>query len=183
MSTNHEVPLYRATGNAHLFYDPEVAELATLAVDLGATMAVTYLNATQAAAVVALVTTTGLYLGINSGSPGQTGSNEILGTGMVGYTSGGYTGVSDGTSTGRPKITWGSFSTDHQTSTNTQTFALLATFGSGINYFSIWTDTGASGHAGTYITGGATSGSINGSSVPSGANVTFTNGLTVTVTG
>ena len=167
----------------HQFRDPVLAKMAAVSLDLGdPQMVLTYMTTTVATAVLQAITTTGLYLGIHASSPGNTGANEIVGSGMVGYSSGGYTGVSDGTSTGRPKITWGAFATDHQTSSVTATFALLAAQASGINYFSLWTDTGATSHAGTFLFGGPTSGTVNGSSIPNGANVTFASSVTLTVT-
>ena len=158
----------------HQFKDPELAALAAICVDLGdPEMVLTYMTTTVATAVLNAITTTGLYVSIHTASPANTGANEIVaGTG--------YTGVSDGTSTGRPKTTWGAFTTDHQTSSATLTYALLATQASGIPYFGLWTDTGATSHTGTFLFGGPTSG-LSGS-IPSGANVTFTSSITLTVT-
>lgn len=139
-------------------------------------MALTYLSTTYADDAVngILAASTTFYLSLHSASPGTTGANEILGTTEVGYASGGYTGA-------RMALTLGAALSGVQTATNTQTFPLLATFGSGISYFGIWTDTGASGHAGIYICGGLTSG-LSGS-LPSGANVVFTNGVVIAVQG
>ena len=155
-------------------FDPSLDELMEVADRYGAGMALTYLAATYASNMLGQITTTGLYMGINSGSPSNTGANEIVGSGMIGYSSGGYTGT-------RMSVTWGSVTTGVVVSTDTQTFPLLAAQAGGITYFGIWTDTGATAHAGTYITGGATSG-LSGS-IPNGANVTFTNGLTLTQAG
>ena len=158
----------------HKFHDKELEKLAEIAHDLGATMMpLTYMTTTVATNVLSQITTTGLYLGIHSATPGNTGASEIVGSGMIGYTSGGYTGT-------RQSIAWAAFATDHQTSNTTQTFPLLATQAGGIPYYSLWTDTGATSHAGTFLFGGPTSG-LSGS-IPNGANVTFTNGVTLTVT-
>jgi len=156
------------------FRDPELEELAEIARLLGASMALTYLSATYASNMLGQITTTGLYMGIHTASPGTTGANEIVGSGMIGYSSGGYTGT-------RMAVTWGSVSSGVVSSNDTQTFPLLATQASGIPYFSLWTDTGATSHAGTYLTGGATSG-LSGS-IPNGANVTFTSAITLTQAG
>jgi hypothetical protein len=158
----------------HVFHDPVLAEMARVADELEAQMALTYLAAAYAANMLGQLTTTGLYMSLHSSSPATTGANEILGSTEIGYSSGGYTGA-------RQAITWGGVASGVVSSNDTQTFPLLATFASGIPYFGIWTDLGTSGHAGTYICGGATSG-LSGS-IPSGANVIFTNGITLTQSG
>lgn len=145
------------------FYDLEIGKMAQVAADLDAMMALTYLTVATATAMLANITTTGLYLSIHNGSLGNTGANEIVG-------GTGYTGT-------RPAITWAAFSIDHQTSSNTQTFAMLVAETGGIPYYGIWT----AATAGTFITGGPTSG-LSGS-IPSGANVTFTSAVTETVAG
>ena len=160
----------------YTFHDPILAEWAKVARDLDAQMALTYLAATYASNMLGQITTTGLYMSLHSASPATTGANEILGNNEVGYSSGGYAGGGL-----RMSISWGSVTSGVVASTNTQTFPLLATFASGIPYFGIWTDTGGAGHAGAYICGGATSG-LSGS-IPSGANVIFTNGITLTQSG
>ena len=149
----------------HKFHDPALKALAEIAESLGAKMALTYLAATYASNMLSQITTTGLYMSIHTASPSNTGANEIVGSGMSGYSSGGYTGL-------RQTIIWGSVTNGVvPTATDTQTFALLATQAGGIPYYGLWTDTGASGHAGTYIFSNPTSG-LSGS-IPSGANVTF----------
>jgi hypothetical protein len=148
----------------HRYYDLELAEAAVVAAEAGANMmALTYLTTAVATAMINTMTATGLFMGINSGNPANTGANEIApGTG--------YTG-------NRQAVTWAAFATDHQTSSNTQTFPLLAVQAGGIPYFSIWT----AATAGTVLTAGPTSG-LTGS-IPNGANVVFTNGITLTVAG
>jgi hypothetical protein len=143
------------------FRDPEIAKLALTAEELDAYMAITYTTAAVATAMLACITTTGLFMSIHTASPGTGGANEIA------YSTG-YTG-------NRPAIAWAGFSTDHQTSNNTQTYPLLAIQASGIPYFGLWT----AATSGTYLTGGATSG-LTGS-IPSGANVTFTSSVTLTL--
>lgn len=147
----------------HRYYDLKLREEALVAAEAGAVMALTYLTVATATAMIATMTNTGLFMGINSGNPGNTGANEIApGTG--------YTG-------NRQAVTWAAFATDHQTSSNTQTFPLLAVQSGGVPYFSIWT----AATAGTVLTAGPTSG-LSGS-IPNGANVVFTNGITLTVAG
>jgi hypothetical protein len=140
--------------------------MAQVAFDLNALMALTYLPAAVANNMLANITATGLFMSIHSGSPSNTGANEIVaGTG--------YTAVSGG----RPPITWAASSGGIVVSNDTQTYALLVTESGGIPYFGLWTaNTG-----GTYLGGGPTSG-LSGS-IPSGANVTFTNSVTLTVSG
>lgn len=148
------------------FHDKELEHAARIAEELGATMALTYLAGTYANNMLGQLTTTGLFMSIHTASPSTTGANEIVaGTG--------YTAVSGG----RPPITWGPPSSGVGVSNDTQTFAMLVVEAGGIPYFGIWT----ANSAGTYIIGGPTSG-LSGS-IPSGANVTFTNGLTITVAG
>ncbi len=148
----------------HIFHDPEVGEMAKIAALLRARMVNTYLPAAVMSALLACLTTTGLYMGIHTASPSTTGANEIVGSGMIGYSSGGYTGT-------RQAIAWAAYSSPGQVSSDSQTFALLAAQTGGIPYFSLLTDTGATSHAGTYMGGGPTSG-LSGS-IPNGANVTF----------
>src|ERR1035437_8125596 len=123
------------------FHDPTIAKMVKVAYGLGATAALTYLPASVAAIQLGNITTTGLYLSIHSGSPGTTGLNEIVGSTIIGYSTGGYTGQ-------RMAITWAGASGGVVVSSNTQTFPLLATQAGGIGYFGIWTDTGATAHAG-----------------------------------
>lgn len=163
----------------HTFHDPVLAEWAKVARDLDAQMStLVYLATAYAGNMLGQLTTTGLYMSLHTASPATTGANEILGSSMNGYSSGGYTGL-------RQTISWASYDSSNNwtISSNTQTFPLLAqTSGTGIPYFGIWTDTGASGHAGTYICGGATSGL--GTTIPSGANVIFATGaIKLTQTG
>jgi hypothetical protein len=150
----------------HRFHDPAIERMAQVAFDLNALMALTYLPAAVANNMLANITATGLFMSIHSGSPSNTGANEIVaGTG--------YTAVSGG----RPPITWAASSGGIVVSNDTQTYALLVTESGGIPYFGLWTaNTG-----GTYLGGGPTSG-LSGS-IPSGANVTFTNSVTLTVSG
>lgn len=159
------------------FHDGTIEAMAKVAFDLDALMSLTYLNSTYANDAVngILEADTTFYLSLHSASPSTSGANEILGSGESGYSSGGYTGT-------RMALTFGSASSGVQTSNDTQTFPLLATFASGIPYFGIWTDTGATSHAGTYICGGATSSGLSGS-IPSGASVIFTNGVVISVQG
>lgn len=154
----------------HIFRDPEIGEMAKVAAYLDAVMANTYLSTAVITAMIACLTTTGAFLSIHSGSPSTTGANEIIGSTMSGYSSGGFTGA-------RKAITWAAFSGTSQVSNDTQTFALLATQASGIPNFGLWTADGTSG--GTYLGGGTTSG-LSGS-IPNGANVIFTNGVTLSV--
>lgn len=154
----------------HIFHDPQIEEAAKIAALLDATMVNTYLPTAVMTALIACITATGAYMGIHTASPSTTGANEIVGSTMIGYSSGGYTGT-------RQSLTWAAFSSPGQISSNSQTFPLLATQAGGIPYFSIWTDTGATSHAGTYIAGGPTSG-LSGS-IPNGANVVFATGATV----
>ena len=147
----------------HKFHDKELERAAAIAKEFGSMMALTYLAATYADNMLGQITGTGLSMGINSASPGTTGANEL-----VGGTA--YTGT-------RPAIAWAASSGGVVSSNDTQTFAMLVTESGGIPYFSIWT----AATAGTYLTGGTTSG-LSGS-IPSGANVTFTNAITLTVAG
>lgn len=158
-----EVVTFKEDKLRHAFHNPKYAEMAALAAELNAQMALTYLAAATADAMLGNITATGLFMSIHSASPGDTGANEL-----VGGTA--YTGT-------RPAITWATSANGVVVSSDTQTFAMLVTEAGGIPYFGIWTaDT-----AGTYLTGGATSG-LSGS-IPSGANVTFTSSITLTVSG
>lgn len=150
----------------HDFHDPEIEEMAQIAIVLGSRMALTYLPTSVATAMLATITTSGLFLSIHSASPGNTGTSELV-AGTA------YTAVSGG----RPPITWAAFATDHQTSSNTQTFAMLTTNAGGIPYFGLW----SANTAGTYYAGGPTTG-LSGS-IPSGANVVFTSSVTLTIAG
>lgn len=145
------------------FHDASIAEIAAVAEELQAMMALTYLAAATASAMLGDITTTGLFMSIHTASPGTTGANEIVG-------GTGYTGT-------RPAVTWGSVTTGVVSSSDTQTFAMLVTESGGIPYFGLWT----ADASGTYLTGGTTSG-LSGS-IPSGANVTFTSAITLTVSG
>jgi len=145
------------------FHDPELAKLAEIAADLDAEMALTYLTAAVASSMLGAITTTGLFMSIHTASPGNTGANEIVG-------GTGYTGT-------RMAVTWGSVSSGVVSSNDTQTFPLLVTQAGGVPYFGLWT----ASSGGTFLTGGPTSG-LSGS-IPSGANVIFTNGITLTVAG
>ena len=131
-------------------------------------MALTYLPATVANNMLNQIVTSGLYMGINNSTgPSTTGANEIAANSASGYTQ-----------AVRPSITWGSQASGVQSSSNTQTFTMGASWTPGaIAYFSIW---GASS-AGTYYAGGTTSG-LSGN-IPAGANVTFTSAITLTVAG
>ena len=151
----------------HMFHDPEIGEMAKIAALLNARMTNTYLTAAVMTALAVCLTATGAYVGIHTASPATTGANEIVGSSMIGYSSGGYTGT-------RQAITWASYSSPGQISSDSQTFPLLAAQTGGITYFSLWTDTGATSHAGTYLGGGPTSG-LSGS-IPNGANVIFATG-------
>jgi hypothetical protein len=166
--------IHRGMLNPHLFKNAELLRMAGLADDLGADMANTYLPTTNITAMIACLTagsaapigTGAAYMGINTASPSTTGANEIIGTGMTTYSTGGYTGT-------RMSIGWAAFSTDHQSSNTTQTFPLLAVQAGGIPYFSLWTLSGAASLT-VYVAGGPTTG-LSGS-IPSGANVTFASG-------
>lgn len=149
----------------YMFKDPGIEELARLADELGAQMALTYLNATYATNMVNVVAANGLFMSIHSASPGTSGANELA-AGTA------YTAVSGG----RPPITW-SETSGVATSTDTQTYAMLVTQSGGIPYFGLW----SANTGGSYIFGGPTSG-LSGS-VPSGANVTFTSSVTLTQSG
>ena len=147
----------------HKFHDPDLEKLALVAYEIDGQMALTYLTTAVATAMVAAMTTTGLFMSIHTATPGNTGANEIVGNT-------GYTGT-------RPAIAWAAFTTDHQTSNTTQTFPMLVVEAGGIPFFGIWT----AATAGTFITGGATTG-LSGS-IPIGANVSFTSAVTLTVAG
>jgi hypothetical protein len=156
----------------HIYHDSDIAKWAKAAEEINAQMALAYLASTYAGLAIAAITAdaTTFYMSLHSASPGTTGANEILGSSQAGYSADGYTGY-------RQALTFGSASTGVKTSTDTQTFALLATFASGIPYYGVWT----AHDAGTYICGGATA-SLTGS-LPSGASVVFTNGVVQSVQG
>lgn len=150
----------------YMFHDPGIEEIARLADELGAQMALTYLTSAVADAMLAQITTTGLFMSIHTASPSNTGANEIVaGTG--------YTAVSGG----RPPLAWAASSGGVVVSNDTQTYAMLVTESGGIPYFGIWT----ANTAGTWLFGGPTSG-LSGS-IPSGANVTFTSAVTLVQVG
>ena len=150
----------------HRFHDPAIERMAQVAFDLNALMSLTYLPSAVANNMLANITTTGLFLSIHSGSPSNTGANELV-AGTA------YTLVSGG----RPPLTWAAASAGVVVSSNTNTFAMLVTQAGGIPYFGLWT----ANSGGTYLGGGPTSG-LSGS-IPSGASVIFTNGVTLTVAG
>ena len=146
----------------HRYHDLLIGKMALVAEDSDAKMVLTYVTVAVATSMLSAITATGLFLSVHTASPGNTGANEIVpGTG--------YTG-------NRPAIAWAAFSVDHQTSSNTQTFPLLATQAGGIPFYGLWT----AATAGTFVAGGPTAGL--GGSIPNGANVTFTNGVTLTAT-
>jgi hypothetical protein len=145
------------------FHDPDIAEMARIADLLKAVMTLTFLPATVANNMLGNITTTGLFMSIHTASPGTTGANEIVG-------GTGYTG-------NRPAIAWAAAASGVVVSNTTQTYALLVTQSGGIPNFGLWT----AATAGTYLGGGTTSG-LTGS-IPSGANVTFTSAVTLTVSG
>ena len=148
------------------FHDPKIEEMAKVAFDLNALMSLTNLQNAVANNMLGNITTTGLFMSIHSASPGQTGASELV-AGTA------YTLVSGG----RPPIGWAAASVGVVVSNTTQTFAMLVTQAGGIPYFGLWT----ANSGGTYLGGGPTSG-LSGS-IPSGASVIFTNGVTLTVAG
>jgi hypothetical protein len=157
--------LYLATGNGHLFFNPEIAEMAEVAAYLESQMALGYLTTATATAMLANITSTGLFVGLLTGASYAAATEIVAGTA--------YTAVSGG----RPPVTWSAFATDHQTSSSTQTFAMLVAQTSGIPYFGIYSTNTTS----TLLCGGPTTG-LTGS-IPIGANVTFTSSITLTVAG
>jgi hypothetical protein len=162
---------------AHRYHDLEIGRMAETAQDLDALMALTNLTGAVSAAMLNAITTTGLFLSLHTGNGaavGQTGATEIVGSSMIGYSSGGYTG-------GRKAVTWNAPGTDgiNETS-NSQTFGLLAAQASGILGWGLWTTDGST--AGTFLFGGSTTG-LTGS-IPNGANVVFAaGGVVLTVSG
>ena len=102
-----------------------------------------------------------LYLSIHSASPGTTGANELA------------AGTAYSQSV-RQTLTFAAASAGTIVSNDTQTYTLSS--GTAVTYFGIWT----ASSGGTYITGGPTN--LSGT-IPSGANVVFTNGITLTITG
>lgn len=152
-----------APDTPHHFHNSDIEEMARVADLLKAVMALTFLPGTVANNMLANITTTGLFMSIHTGSPGTTGANEIVG-------GTGYTG-------NRPALAWAASSLGVVVSNDTQTYALLVTQSGGIPNFGIWT----ASTSGTYLGGGTTSG-LSGS-IPSGANVTFTSAVTLTVSG
>lgn len=148
------------------FHDPALVEIARLAEEHSSMMALTYLATASATSMIAVLTAAG-YMGINSASPGITGANEIAANSASTYTQ-----------STRPSIGWAAFSTDHQTSNTTQTYTMGASWTpAAIPYFSLW----SLNAAGTYYTGGATTG-LSGN-IPASANVTFTSAVTLTIAG
>lgn len=129
-------------------------------------MALTYLATAVAAAMLGNVTTTGLFLSVHSSSPGNTGANELV-AGTA------YTAVSGG----RPPIAWAAAALGIVISNNTQLYALLAIQAGGLPFVGFWT----ANVGGTWLFGCPTSGLAG--SIPSGANITFTSGVTLTQAG
>jgi hypothetical protein len=154
----------------HRYHDLRLKEMAVIAAETNQFMALTYLTVAVATAMLANITTAGLFMSIHTATPGNTGASEIAANVATGYTQ-----------AARPAISWSAFSTDHQTSGGanaTQTYTMGASWTpAAIPYFGIW---GASS-AGTYYAGGPTSG-LSGS-IPAGANVTFTSAVTLTIAG
>ena len=145
------------------FHDLNTGRIADAAEAVDASMALTYLATATAAAMLATITATGLYMALYAALPGITGSGEIVG-------GTGYTGT-------RMPVTWGTVTAGVVQSNDIQTFPMLVTEASGILGWGLW----SAATGGTFLTGGATSG-LSGS-IPSGSNVTFTNALTLTVSG
>jgi hypothetical protein len=148
------------------YHDLNTGRMADAAEALEANMALTYLASATATAMLAAITTTGLFMAIYAAAPGITGTGELAAATA-------YTAVSGG----RPPVTWGSVTAGVVPSTDTQTFAMLVTEASGILGWGLW----SANTGGTFLGGGLTSG-LSGS-IPSGANVVFTNALTLTVAG
>ena len=162
---------------AHRYHDLSIGRMAQVADDLDAMMALTNLTGVVSANMLNQITNTGAFLSIHTGngaSVGQTGATEIIGSSMIGYSSGGYTG-------GRKSITWNTAGTDGVNESNiAQTFGLLASQASGILGWGLWTTDGST--AGTFLFGGSTTG-LTGS-IPNGANVVFAaGGIVLTISG
>jgi hypothetical protein len=147
-------------------YDPELDRMASIAYDLRAEMALTFLPATIAANMLDQVITTGLFMSVHSATPGNTGASELA-AGTA------YTAVSGG----RPPIDWGSIASGVVDSNDVQIFALLVTQAGGIPYWGLWT----ANVGGSWVFGGPTTG-LTGS-IPSGANVVFTDSVVLTQAG
>lgn len=144
------------------FFDEELEKLARLSKELNALMSISYTSTAVATAIVACVTATAAYMGINS-SLNTAGATEIP-----------YNSASGYTQTTRPAIAWAAYSSPGQVSNDTQTYTMGASWTpAAIPFFSLWT----ASTAGTFLTGGATSG-LSGN-IPAGANVTFTNAVTL----
>ena len=149
------------------FHDPELEAMAEIAKILGSQMSLTYLKDTTANAMLAQITTTGLYLALYTTSPGTSGSGEIAYNSSTGYTQ-----------SGRQSIGWGTSALGIVTSNTTQTFTMGASWTpASIGYFGLW----SAATGGAYLAGGQTTG-LSGS-IPAGANVVFTNSVTLTVSG
>jgi ELWxxDGT repeat protein len=162
---------------AHRYHDLGIKKMAETAKAIDAMMALTNLTGTVSANMLNQITTTGLFLSIHTGNGatvGQSGATEILGSTMIGYSAGGYTGA-------RKSVAWNAAGTDGIVETNTQqTFALLAAQASGILGWGLWTTDGTS--AGTFLFGGSTTG-LTGS-IPNAANVVFAaGGIVLTISG
>jgi hypothetical protein len=84
----------------YIFHDPELEKMAEIAYLLGSEMALTYMTATVANAMLAAVTTTGLFMSDQLGvPPAPPGASELV-AGTA------YTAVSGG----RPPLAWASAS-------------------------------------------------------------------------
>jgi hypothetical protein len=111
----------------HVFYDPELREWSDIAAALEADMALTYASVAVATAMIACVTTTGLYMSIHSATPGNTGASEIAANSAAGYTQ-----------SVRPTIAWAAYASAAQVSNDTQTYTMGATWTPGpIPYFGL----------------------------------------------
>ncbi len=106
----------------------------------------------NAAANAILANGTTYYLSLHSADPGTTGASEITG--------GSYA---------RQVIQVGAASGGVVTSTDAQTFSGMPAEASGVPYVGIWT----AATAGTYLWGGANSGTSGSANIPAGATVTF----------
>ena len=160
-----EIPVFELEGAPHVFHDPELRQMASIATVMGSKGALTYLTATVANNMLAQITTSGLWLGLLStaGNPGT----EIPYNSATGYTQ-----------ATRQAIAWAGAASGVVVSNTTQTFTMGGTWTPApIPYFGLF---GAS-TAGTYYGGGGT-GSLTGN-IPAGANVTFTSSVTLTVSG
>jgi hypothetical protein len=163
----------------HRYHDPVLRDMARIAHETGSFMALTYLPTAIWEAMLATITGNGLFMSLHSASPGQTGASEILGTTEPTYSTGGYTGARMPISWASPNVGAGSVTSGG--ANGTQTFPMTSSWvQAGIPYFGIWTLANSGGGAGTYNTGGTTSGLT---SVPPSANVVFTSSVTLTIAG